>query len=84
MSLDSDACYACDQVRFLNGRLEPAVALQAQDEEALTTVRGIWSVLQPGLNQQLDGDRRQRLWNELTSLLPDILPGLGLTGWITL
>ena len=61
-------------------RLQPAVAPKAEDQEALSTVRGIWSILQPGLNEQLDGNQRQRLWNELMSLLPDILPGLGLTG----
>ena len=61
-------------------RLQPAVAPKAEDQEALSTVRGIWSILQPGLNEQLDGNQRQRVWNELMSLLPDILPGLGLTG----
>ena len=44
-------------------------------------MRGIWTILQPNLNQQLDSQRRQQVWNELTSLLPEILPGLGLTGF---
>ena len=60
--------------------LQPAVAPNAEDQEALLTVRGIWSILQPSFNQQLDGNQRQQVWDELYPILPELLPGLGLTG----
>jgi len=64
--------------------LQPAVAPNAEDQEALLTVRGIWSILQPEFRQQLDGNQRQRVWEEvyplLPELLPELLPGLSLIG----
>ena len=61
-------------------RLQPAVEPNAEDQEALTTVRGIWDIVQPGFLQQSDDKQRQQLWDELMPLLPELLPGLGLTG----
>ena len=60
--------------------LQPAVAPNAEDQEALLTVRGIWALLQPNINQQLDGNQRERIWDEIYPLLPELLPGLLLTG----
>jgi len=60
--------------------LQPAVAPNAEDQEALLTVRGIWSILQPEFRQQLDGNQRQRVWEEIYPLLPELLPGLSLIG----
>ncbi|KAA6425975.1 MAG: eyespot assembly ABC1 kinase family [Trebouxia sp. A1-2] len=58
--------------------LQPAVAPNDEDQEALLTVRGIWSILQPNFRQQLDGNQRQRVWEEIYPLLPELLPGLSL------
>ncbi|KAL0055837.1 hypothetical protein WJX82_004897 [Trebouxia sp. C0006] len=58
--------------------LQPAVAPNDEDQEALLTVRGIWSILQPNFRWQLEGDQRQRVWEEIYPLLPELLPGLSL------
>lgn len=68
-----EECYWCCS-------LQPAVAPNAEDEEALLTVRGIWSLLQPNLNRQRDSQQTQQFWDELYPLLPELLPGLSLTG----
>ena len=60
--------------------LQPAVAPNDEDQEALLTVRGIWTILQPNFRQQLDGNQRQRVWEEIYPLLPELLPGLSLIG----
>ena len=60
--------------------LQPAVAPDAEDQEALLTVRGIWSLLQPNLGSQQDDKQKQQVWNEIYPLIPELLPGLGLTG----
>jgi hypothetical protein len=60
--------------------LQPAVAPNDEDQEALLTVRGIWSILQPNFRWQLEGDQRQRVWEEIYPLLPELLPGLSLIG----
>ena len=60
--------------------LQPAVTPNAEDQEALLTVRGIWSLLQPNSGLQQDGQQGRKLWDEIYPLLPELLPGLGLTG----
>lgn len=60
--------------------LQPAVAPNAEDQEALLTVRGIWSLLQPNLSLQRDSQQSQQVWDEIYPLVPELLPGLGLTG----
>ena len=60
--------------------LQPAVAPNAEDQEALLTVRGIWSIVQPNLSQQRDSKQTQQIWDEIYPLLPELLPGLSLTG----
>lgn len=60
--------------------LQPAVAPNDEDQEALLTVRGIWTILQPNFRWQLEGDQRQRVWGEIYPLLPELLPGLSLIG----
>ena len=60
--------------------LQPAVAPNDEDQEALLTVHGIWTILQPNFRQQLDGNQRQRVWEEIYPLLPELLPGLSLIG----
>ncbi|KAL3139585.1 hypothetical protein ABBQ38_003904 [Trebouxia sp. C0009 RCD-2024] len=59
--------------------LQPAVAPNAEDQEALLTVRGIWSLLQPNLSLQRDSQQSQQVWDEIYPLVPELLPGLGLT-----
>ena len=73
-------CSVTHQRSVLACSLQPAVQPNEEDQQALLTVRGIYDIVQPGFSQDRDDVQRRQLWNELWSLLPEILPGLGLTG----
>ncbi len=63
-------------------RLQPAVTVTQEDEEALTTIRGIFAILEGGpfqINSMMNGGAWS-VWTELYPLLPELLPGVLHTG----
>ena len=53
-----------------------------EDEEALTTIRGIFAIIEGGpfqVNQMMSGGAWS-VWTELYPLLPELLPGVLHTG----
>ena len=53
-----------------------------EDEEALTTIRGIFAIVEGGPFQvnQMMGGGAWSVWTELYPLLPELLPGVLHTG----
>ncbi|KAK9823974.1 hypothetical protein WJX72_006718 [[Myrmecia] bisecta] len=67
-------------VELLN-RLAPAVAPTEEDEEALTTIRGILDLLaRLPPPEPASGQRALAAWSELYPMLPELLPGVARTG----
>ena len=67
------------------GRLAPSIAPTEDDQEALTTARTLLSLLQvqpaAGLPQDpATWQRAAQLARELQPLLPELLPGIAVTG----
>ncbi|KAK9801392.1 hypothetical protein WJX73_005895 [Symbiochloris irregularis] len=67
----------------LLSRLQPAVAMTQEDEEALDVARSLFSLFgatrQPG-QPQIDFEGAQRFASQLAPMLPELLPGFAYTG----